>query len=104
MGETRAGHRNRRRARRVTRAGRRFHTPVPRASAAFRAAKRRPMGPQIVWFKRDLRVDDHAALDGACRAGPTIGIYVFEPEVLRLPDSDPCHVAFVRSCVASTSR
>ncbi|MGA0870580.1 MAG: deoxyribodipyrimidine photo-lyase, partial [Planctomycetota bacterium] len=57
------------------------------------------MGAQIVWFKRDLRVDDHAALDGACRAGPTIGVYVFEPEFLALPDSDPCHAAFVRACL-----
>ena len=35
---------------------------------------------QIVWFKRDLRVTDHAALASAAANGPVLPLYVFEPE------------------------
>lgn len=33
----------------------------------------------IVWFRRDLRIQDHAALAGAAAAGPILPIYVAEP-------------------------
>ena len=36
--------------------------------------------PIIVWFKRDLRVNDHKALVSAVKEGPIIPLYVFEPE------------------------
>ena len=34
------------------------------------------MATQLVWFKRDLRLDDHPALAGALAAGPVLGLYV----------------------------
>ena len=34
--------------------------------------------PQVVWFKRDLRVQDHAALACAMAAGPTLCVYAVE--------------------------
>ncbi|MBY5932172.1 deoxyribodipyrimidine photo-lyase [Tateyamaria omphalii] len=34
----------------------------------------------VVWFKRDLRVSDHAALAHAAAQGDVIPLYVFEPE------------------------
>lgn len=40
----------------------------------------------IVWFKRDLRLHDHAALCAAAAAGPVIGLYVFEPDLWLQPD------------------
>ena len=36
--------------------------------------------PIVVWFKRDLRVDDHEALDAAVSEGPIIPLYVVEPD------------------------
>ncbi|MCC7146307.1 MAG: deoxyribodipyrimidine photo-lyase [Phycisphaeraceae bacterium] len=34
----------------------------------------------LVWFRRDLRVDDHPALAAAVRAGgPVVGVYVWSP-------------------------
>ena len=36
--------------------------------------------PQVVWFKRDLRVEDHAALAHATAAGPVLCVYVVELE------------------------
>ena len=36
---------------------------------------------QIVWFKRDLRVDDHGPLNEALQRGPVLPLYVVEPEL-----------------------
>ncbi|MGB0359719.1 MAG: deoxyribodipyrimidine photo-lyase, partial [Litorivicinaceae bacterium] len=36
--------------------------------------------PVVVWFKRDLRVDDHEALAAAAEDGPIIPLYVVEPD------------------------
>jgi len=51
---------------------------------------------QLVWFKRDLRIADHAPLLRAARAGPVLGLYVFEPSWLEAATTDPSHVRFVR--------
>ncbi len=50
----------------------------------------------LVWFKRDLRVHDHAPLAAAAERGPVLPLYVVEPDYWRLPDSAPRHWAFVR--------
>jgi len=39
------------------------------------------MGYALVWFKRDLRWHDHAALAQASQSGPIRCIYVIEPEL-----------------------
>lgn len=37
--------------------------------------------PVIVWFRKDLRLDDNHALNAACQSGrPVIGLYIREPE------------------------
>ncbi|MCE3002293.1 MAG: DNA photolyase family protein [Xanthomonadaceae bacterium] len=54
---------------------------------------------QIVWFKRDLRVDDHAPLALAARAGPVLPLYVVEPALWRQPDAAARQYAFHRECV-----
>jgi len=51
-------------------------------------------GLQIVWFKRDLRVRDHAALSAAAQLGPVLGLAVFEPSLWAQPDSSGRHAAF----------
>ncbi len=51
---------------------------------------------QIVWFKRDLRLNDHAPLKMAMESGlPTILMYCFEPSWMNSPDSDWRHWRFV---------
>jgi deoxyribodipyrimidine photo-lyase len=45
----------------------------------------------VVWFKRDLRVRDHAPLAHAVRSGPTVGLYILEPSVLGGADFDALH-------------
>jgi len=54
---------------------------------------------QVVWFKRDLRVTDHAALALACVDGPTLPLYVFEPEIWRAPDMSARHLWWVTESV-----
>ncbi len=58
---------------------------------------------QVVWFKRDLRVTDHAPLARAAAAGPVLPLYVAEPEYWRLPDASPRQWAFTRGAVADLS-
>ena len=32
---------------------------------------------QVVWFKRDLRIGDHAPLIEALQQGPVLGLYLY---------------------------
>lgn len=54
------------------------------------------MSYQLVWFKRDLRWQDHAALAHASQLGPVRCIYVIEPELWLQPDAALQHFEFVR--------
>ncbi len=50
----------------------------------------------IIWFKRDLRLLDHAPLRFAIDDGlPVLLIYIFEPSVMNYDDSDVRHWRFV---------
>ena len=55
---------------------------------------------QVVWFKRDLRVEDHRALARAAQLGPTLPIYVVEPELWEQPDASERHWSFVSETLA----
>ncbi len=37
----------------------------------------------LVWHRADLRLHDHLALDAALRTGPTLGLVVFDPNILQ---------------------
>ena len=50
----------------------------------------------LVWFKRDLRWQDHAALAHAAKQGPVRCVYVIEPELWRQADSALQHFEFIR--------
>ena len=56
---------------------------------------------QLVWFKRDLRLHDHAALWEAAQRGPVLPLYVVEPSVINAPDYSARHWAFVRQALLS---
>jgi deoxyribodipyrimidine photo-lyase len=50
----------------------------------------------VVWFKRDLRVHHHAALNAAAASGaPVLPLYILEPELWRQPESAGRHFAFL---------
>ncbi|MEO0678509.1 MAG: deoxyribodipyrimidine photo-lyase, partial [Pseudomonadota bacterium] len=58
----------------------------------------------LVWFKRDLRIHDHAALAAAAEAGPVLALYVVEPGYWALPDTSARQWAFTQECLESLRR
>ncbi len=55
----------------------------------------------IVWFKRDLRVQDHIALYEATRHGDVLPIFAWDPSVWDSPDYSTQHLMFVQECLES---
>ena len=62
------------------------------------------MSYELVWFKRDLRWQDHAALAHAAARGPVRCIYVIEPELWLQPDAALQHFEFVRESLQALDR
>lgn len=50
----------------------------------------------IIWFKRDLRIDDHRALVNALKHETIIPLYIIEPDLWQQPDSSNRHWLFIR--------
>lgn len=50
---------------------------------------------RVVWFKRDLRLADHAALVESARHGPVLCLYVIEPRLWAQPDASAQHYHFI---------
>jgi deoxyribodipyrimidine photo-lyase len=57
-------------------------------------------GVHIVWFKRDLRVHDHAALSAAAARGTVLPLFIVEPGLWHQPDYAGRHWAFAAECLA----
>ena len=56
----------------------------------------------IVWFKRDLRLRDHAPLQQALAGrNKLVCLYCFEPSVMALPEYSPRHWHFVAQCLTA---
>lgn len=51
---------------------------------------------QVVWFKRDLRIEDHAPLSSALNAGPVLCLYILEPDYWQLSDTSNRQWQFIR--------
>ena len=50
----------------------------------------------VVWFKRDLRLDDHGPLHDAA-TDDVIPLYVVEPDYWQLPDTSERQWSFMRA-------
>jgi len=74
---------------------------MPTVPARPAASHEAAMTRALVWFKRDLRVRDHAPLAAAAACDAAAGLFVVEPEWLASPECDGQHVAFARECVGS---
>ena len=58
----------------------------------------------LIWFKRDLRVRDHAPLaQAAASGGVVLPLYVIEPRVFQAADFDALHWDFVRAGLVELS-
>ncbi len=55
----------------------------------------------LVWFKRDLRIFDHVPLREAAKRGPTLCLYVYEPEVYGGETFDGAHLEFLNQSLLS---
>jgi len=54
----------------------------------------------LVWFKRDLRLHDHAPLNAACATGlPVLPLYIVEPDYWRQPFAARRHWHFIHDCL-----
>ncbi len=53
------------------------------------------MSYSVVWFKRDLRLNDHAALSQALYHGPVLCLYIVEPSLWRSADAATQHYHFL---------
>jgi len=53
------------------------------------------MGCSVVWFRRDLRLADHAALSEACRLGAVLPVFVLDRQLLFHPETAVARVAFM---------
>ncbi|MEL7146385.1 MAG: deoxyribodipyrimidine photo-lyase [Bacteroidota bacterium] len=54
----------------------------------------------IVWLKRDIRTNDHAALQAAEQSGnPYLIIFLFEPSMITYPDTSERHLQFQYRCL-----
>ncbi len=59
----------------------------------------------VVWFKKDLRLSDHAPLVWAAaharrRAGRVLALWVYEPAMWQQPDASARHLGFANECLA----
>lgn len=56
--------------------------------------------PCIVWFKRDLRINDHAPLLAASQSNaPVIPLYIVEPKYWEQPFASRRHWHFIHDCL-----
>ncbi|OQW88413.1 MAG: deoxyribodipyrimidine photolyase [Rhodoferax ferrireducens] len=58
----------------------------------------------LVWFKRDLRLHDHAALAEAAAHGPLLCLYVIEPSLWAQPDAARQHYEFILESLRELAR
>lgn len=50
---------------------------------------------RVLWFKRDLRVEDHLPLFRCARRGPVLPIYIYEPRIIHSPEYGANQHAFI---------
>lgn len=56
----------------------------------------------IHWFRADLRLDDNTALHAACReAEVVVPVFIFDPLILKSPDTGAPIVGFMLECLRS---
>ena len=55
---------------------------------------------QLVWFKRDLRLRDHAPLFEASRRGPVLPLYVYEPSLYGSVESSAAQLTFINDSLS----
>src|SRR5689334_23762609 len=81
-----------------------FYSCAANSRHADAATMEKTLDTALVWFRRDLRIEDHAALYHACRsARPVWCAFVFDRDILDpLPRADR-RVEFIHESVVALS-
>ena len=58
----------------------------------------------IVWIKRDLRIEDHDALAQAAKHGTVLPLYILEPDLWQQPDMSHRHYLFLQDCLCELNQ
>lgn len=75
-----------------------FPRGIRRKRATIHAVSKRPT--TVMWFRRDLRVDDHPALAVAAERGDVVALWVADPALLAAPHHHaPVRQRFLRECL-----
>ena len=62
------------------------------------------MACTVVWFRRDLRLADHAALSEASRCGAVLPVFVLDRDLLFHPETAVARVAFMLASLQALDR
>ena len=62
------------------------------------------MNLHLVWFRRDLRLADHPALDAAAALGAVLPVFVLDRDLLFHPETASARVAFLLASLHSLDR
>ncbi|MBD2462151.1 deoxyribodipyrimidine photo-lyase [Oscillatoria sp. FACHB-1407] len=62
------------------------------------------MNCTVVWFRRDLRIADHAPLYRAALRGAVVPVFVLDRALLHHPETASARVAFMLECLHSLDR
>lgn len=62
------------------------------------------MGCHVIWFRRDLRLDDHAALNEGCRRGCVLPLFILDPALLHHPETATARVNFLLASLRALDR
>ncbi len=55
----------------------------------------------LIWFKKDLRIQDHRPLAAASKGPGCLCVYVYEPEVITAPEHSVSHLKFLNESLRS---
>ena len=58
----------------------------------------------IVWFKRDLRIEDNEAFHCAAANGQVLPLYILEPDLWKQPDMSRRHYQFLCDCLTELDK
>ncbi len=62
------------------------------------------MAATLIWFRRDLRLADHAVVEAACRRGPVLPVFVLDDALLFHPETAVARVAFLLESLRALDR
>ena len=59
------------------------------------------MNISVLWFKKDLRINDHKPFSIAAEKGFVLPLYIYEPDIINAEDYDPKHHQFINDSLLS---